>query len=75
MSDAVLAFPPLLMRREAAAHYLGVSVRQFDACRGREGFPKGSRPLGTLIWRRDELEAFVAVDHPAAVNDNSWADV
>jgi len=70
------AYPPLGLRRERAAAYIGVGTTKFDemVCDGR--MPQPRRVDNCKIWDRLESEsAFEALPRNGPQNDNPWDDV
>lgn len=54
---AAYPFPPRVLRREAAAYYVGLSPRAFDQHPERPAaIPLGPRTPG---WKREDLDAMV----------------
>jgi predicted DNA-binding transcriptional regulator AlpA len=67
-------YPPLGMRREAAAQYLGLSASKFDEMVKDGRMPQPKRIDGCVVWDRRELElAFQVL--PIRDAENSWEGV
>jgi predicted DNA-binding transcriptional regulator AlpA len=77
-ASATLPYWPLLLRREHAASYLGMSPGTFDAeCRAGR-MPAAIPITGTLKgWHRGDLDAWVEDRRALAAGDatpDTWAD-
>lgn len=80
MSRAQLgeAYAPRLLRRTAAARYVGVSANKFDELVRERVFPAAKRITDNIKgWDRFELDAAVDGlddDAPSMPLDTSWDD-
>ena len=80
MSQAPLPFVPLLLRREQAAIYLGMSPSTFDHEVKAGRMPKPIQTTNTLrAWHRGDLDAWaedrrVECEVPGNPTHNPWDD-
>lgn len=71
---------PLLLRRELAAQYLGMSPSTFDAAVKEGLLPRPVPVVGSVkAWHRGDLEAWAedrraAAEQAAPDNPNPWDD-
>ena len=63
---------PLLLDVHAVARLLGVSVRTIHRLKATGEMPAPGRLGGRVLWRRDELDAWVKADRP---NRETWARI
>ena len=76
MTNRPTRYPPLGLRHDEAALYIGVGTTKFDEMVGNGRMPQPRCVDSCRIWDRAELEqAFARLPHKNVVNDNPWDDV
>ena len=75
MPDPLAGFPPRYLRTQEAARFLGLSPRTMEKHRTYGTGPRYSKLGGRVVYRVDDLQAWVAKGTKASTSDDTGQSV